>query len=38
MGPGKVKNDKQNYFYTSHLTPNTIFHKNEVLKSKHIYC
>ena len=33
MGPGWVKNGKKGYFYTSHLTPNPVFPKKEVLKS-----
>ena len=33
VGPGWVKNDKNGYFHTSHLTPNSVFPKKEVLKS-----
>ena len=33
VGPGWVKNDKNVYFHTSHLTPNSVFPKEEVLKS-----
>ena len=33
VGPGWVKNGKKGYIHTSHLTPNPVFLKKEVLKS-----
>ena len=30
MGSGWVKNDKNGYFHTSHLTPNPVFPEKEV--------
>ena len=36
VGPGWDKNDKNGYFQTNHLTPNSVFPKKEVLKSHSI--
>ena len=36
MGQGWVKNDKNSYFHTSHLIPNSAFPKKQVLKSHNL--
>ena len=31
VGPGWVKNDNKGFFHTSHLSANSMLHKNKVL-------